>query len=237
MQLRLSLVLAALAISSVAFGQSFAFGDGAYQIGYAANLNIGDSVVNITNDGWIAGPFNHTGVAGNTVGNICANIYVFDQSEEEISCCSCLTTPDGIYSLSAKSDLISNTLTPAVPNSIVIKMVGSTPGTTPTGQFTVCNPTTIMETAPPPTNLATPGLVAWGSTLEPGPTGSYYPVRVTFVSGGNVNSTGGYGPGFAGTAGTELNSLTTLCSFILSNGTGYGRCTSCASGALGGAKN
>src|ERR1700722_14215201 len=122
MQPRFSLVLAALAISSVAFGQltpaNFPTGDGAYQIGYAANLNIGDSVVNITNDGWIAGPINSTGVAGNTAGNICANIYVFDPSEEEISCCACLTTPDGLYSLSVKSDLLSNTLTAAVPNSV-----------------------------------------------------------------------------------------------------------------------
>ena len=50
------------------------------------------------------------------------NTYVFDPQEEEIGCCYCLVTPNGLKSLSAQSDLISNNLTPAVPTSIVIKI-------------------------------------------------------------------------------------------------------------------
>jgi hypothetical protein len=46
MQLRVSLILATLAFSTVSFAQSDAF-----QISYASNLNIGDSVINITNSG------------------------------------------------------------------------------------------------------------------------------------------------------------------------------------------
>ena len=136
MQTRFSLVLAALAVSTVAFAQ-----DGAYQIGYAANLNIGDSKVNITNDGWVAGPFGNTVTAGNTAGNICANVYVFDPQEEEIGCCSCLITPDGLNSLSVQNDLISNNLTPAVPTSIVIKIVGSYASPVTGGALTRCDPT------------------------------------------------------------------------------------------------
>ena len=246
MQTRFSLVLAALAVSTVAFAQ-----DGAYQIGYAANLNVGDSKVNISNDGWIAGPFGNTVANGNTQGNICANVYVFDPQEEEIGCCACLVTPDGLNSLSVQSDLISNNLTPAVPTSVVIKIVGSwaSPGT---GGLTLCNPSTVMEQTPNTgtlNNYAVPGLVIWGTTLEPAATpGTYNPVNVNFVNGTNNYQTAAtttfgsfpgssrFGPGFAGTAGTELNALTQLCKFIQSNGTGYGICKSCRLGALGGAK-
>src|SRR6202030_329676 len=125
--------------------------DGPFQVGYAANLNIGDSVVNISNDGNISGPFGAQigGVSIPTWGSICANVYVFDPQEEEIGCCSCLVTPNGLNSLSVKSDLISNNLTPAVPTSIVIKLLASRPGTDKTGLFTVCNPATVTAPAAP----------------------------------------------------------------------------------------
>ena len=121
--MRFSLVLATLAMSTVAFSQAFAPQDGPFQIGYAANLNIGDSVVNLSNDGLNGGVF-----GAGTTGNICVNTYVFDPQEEEIGCCACLVTPNGLNSLSVKSDLISNNLTPAVPTSVIIKLVASTPG-------------------------------------------------------------------------------------------------------------
>ena len=54
-----------------------------YQIRYAANLNIGDSFVDVTNNG----------ASG---GNICVNVYTFDQSEELLACCSCFVTPNGL---------------------------------------------------------------------------------------------------------------------------------------------
>jgi uncharacterized repeat protein (TIGR01451 family) len=47
-----------------------------FQIRYAANLNIGDAYVDITN-------------SGASDGNICANLYTFDPAEELISCCTC----------------------------------------------------------------------------------------------------------------------------------------------------
>ena len=82
--MRFSLFLAALALSAVAAFAQPAFpatsNDGFYQLGYAANLNIGDSVVNITNDGYNGGVFPNT--LG--VGNLCINAYVFDPQEEEI---------------------------------------------------------------------------------------------------------------------------------------------------------
>jgi fibro-slime domain-containing protein len=185
--------------------------DGPYQIGYAANLNIGDSVVNFSNDGAQGGFDPNTGGAG----NLCVNVYTFDPAEEEISCCSCLVTPNGLNSLSVKSDLINNTLTPAIPNSILVKLTSSTPAAAVNGNLTVCNPATVATTAN--------GMLAWGSTLEPAasPT-TYGVVNVPYINGS--------------LSASELSSLTAICSFIQSDGTGFGLCGSCGLGALGGAK-
>src|ERR1700680_703957 len=75
----------------------------AVQMDYTSNLNIGDSVINVSN----SGPNTVTGAAG----NICANLYVFAPDEQPIACCSCLVTPNGLDSLSVQNDLIKNTLT------------------------------------------------------------------------------------------------------------------------------
>jgi hypothetical protein len=209
----------------VTFTPVAAPGGGNYRIGYAANLNIGDSVVNLSNDGVNGGVF-----GAGTTGNICVNTYVFDPQEEEIGCCACLVTPNGLNSLSAKSDLISNNLTPAVPTSIVIKLVASTPGTDKTGAFTVCNPATVAATS---TVAPTNGLLAWGSTLEPNSTpGTYNAVPVPFLIGSLSNGSIAVPPA----TGSELAGMRSLCNFIQANGTGFGICKSCRLGALGGSK-
>jgi hypothetical protein len=210
--MRFTLVLATLAISNVAFAQQDFF----FQVGYAANLNIGDSVVNLSNDGARAGVFPN--ILG--AGNICVNVYVFDPQEEEIGCCACLVTPNGLNSLSVKSDLISNNLTPAVPTSVVIKLVSSVPGTDKTSAFTVCDP---AGNNPAIAGNAQRGLLAWGTTLEPNASpGTYKALPVQFLN--------------AALSGEELSGLTQLCNFIEANGTGFGICKSCRLGALGGAK-
>ena len=166
--------------------------------------------------------------AGNpTQGNVCVNTYVFDPQEEEIGCCACLVTPNGLNSLSVKSDLISNTLTPAVPTSAVIKLVGNVPGQDLAGNFTVCNPATVD-----PTTLAF-GAMAWGATLEPnGATGGYSVISFPFLQG-NLSTV--LNPTPTGST-DELTALTQTCAFIQSNGSGYGICKSCRTGALGGTK-
>jgi hypothetical protein len=208
----------ALAMSTVAFGNIVQDPNGSYQIGFAANLNVGDSVVNISNDGFNGGFYPNTLGAG----NLCVNVFTFDPSEEEVSCCACLVTPNAMVSLSAKNDLINNVLTPAIPNSIVIKLVGTTPGTGAGGALTVCNPV--------PSGLALGlafGTLAWGTTLEPAATvGTYGPVNVPFING-NAN---------AATASGEIPALFSVCAFVQQEGTGFGVCNSCALGALSGAK-
>ncbi|MGD1091098.1 MAG: hypothetical protein ABSB35_03790 [Bryobacteraceae bacterium] len=208
MRSRLCLIFAALAFATGAFAQQ----DGGYQIGFAANLNIGDSVINLSNDGAIVGfveglPF-------------CVNVYVFDPQEEEIACCGCAVTPDGLNSLSAKNDLISNTLTPVTPTSIVIKLISTFLNPSATA---ICN-----AAGPYGAGDVLPGMLAWGTTLEPGASpGTYGPVNVPFING-TLNTTPVTG---------ELDGLTSVCSFIQSNGTGYGMCNNfCGLGALSGAK-
>src|SRR5271163_4889832 len=107
MHRHLTLIFATLALSGAAFAQ-----DGTYQLRYAANLNIGDSVLNLSNDGAQGSFLFLSGVLPGE-GNICVNVYTFDPAEEEIACCACLVTPNGLNALSAKADLISNPLTPA----------------------------------------------------------------------------------------------------------------------------
>ena len=196
--MRFSLILATLALSMVAFGQAYAPDDGPFHIGYAANLNIGDSVVNISNDGDIQGPFGATigTLSVPTAGNMCANIYVFDPQEEEIGCCSCLVTPNGLNALSVKSDLISNNLTPAVPTSVVIKILGSIPSTASltAPALTICNPATVGTPVPVTIggivvdeNVVFPGLLLWGTTLEPSSTpGTYNAVSVKYQTGSGI---------------------------------------------------
>lgn len=193
----------------------------AFQIQYIPNLNVGDGVVNITNAGSLgADPF---GPLSGTTGRICVNVYTFSPDEQEISCCSCLVTPNALVHLGAKTDLIGNTLTSVVPNSIVVKLLATIPlstagtGGTNAGPFTgsTCNAASPFDT----TNLA-PGMRAWATKLHALPASPAYG-----VTEGRFQ-TEPLSPG-------ELTKLTTLCRFIVGNGSGAGICKSCTLGGLG----
>jgi hypothetical protein len=177
----------------------------AYQIIDPSNLLIGDSYVNLTNAG--------TRNGFDPAGGICANIYVFDPSEELIACCACYVSPDGLRSLSAKQDLVSNTLTPGVPGSIVIKLLTSTP---PAGPGS-CNPSS------PTIATLEPGLRAWGTDLHQNTTTGAYRVTENPAQQAVLSV-------------SELAKLTTFCGFIQANGSTFGICKSCRFGGLGGAQ-
>src|SRR5689334_4183313 len=200
MQLRVLLAVAIVACASVAFAQAIpGVPADAFEVRYASNLNIGDSVINITNAGT-------TNIAG-ALTNICANVYTFSPDEQLVSCCSCTVTPNALVSLSANSDLVSNTLTPAHPTSIVVK-IAYTAGT-------ACNAANV-----PVANLAA-GLRAWGTTLHAAPTSPVtYQVTETEFSK-------------AGLSAGELARITSFCGFIQANGSGFGICRSCRLGGLG----
>lgn len=218
-----------------------------FQVRYAANLDKGDSFVNLTNAGTLSGL--------DPTGRVCVNVYTFDPAEELIACCACPVTPNGLNSLSVRSDLISNTLTPGVPTSVVIKLLASTPvgGTCNAGTPTAANlvrgvrawgttlhalttttPVTYGTTETPfsRAELSITGLTAV-STL---PSAALLissnlvlgTATVTVTPGGQtiVTFTNAFGP-------SELAHLTTFCQFIQSNGSGFGICKSCRTGGLG----
>jgi hypothetical protein len=202
-----------LVLAVVVIATAFAQVDSPYQVRYASNLNIGDSVINITNSG-ARGADLQAGTAASITGSICANVYAFSPDEQMISCCSCPVTPNGLRALSAQRDLISNTLTPAVPTSITIKLLA----TVPVGGS--CNNSAAAVT----TNELAPGMLAWGTTIHAAPvTPVVYSVTETPFSPATLSA-------------GELFRLGTLCNFILANGSGFGVCRSCQLGGLGAVK-
>lgn len=178
----------------------------AFQVRYVANLNISDAYINLTNVGTVNG--------FDPAGRICVNVYAFDPAEELIGCCACEVTPNGLNSLSARNDLISNTLTPGVPTSITIKLVANYPVDTK-GARVGCNAAGVTGA-----NLAA-GLRAWASTSHALPT--------TPVTYGMTETP--FSP--AQLSASELSKMSSYCGFIQATGSGYGICKSCRLGGLG----
>lgn len=88
---------------------------GVYTVDYFANANTNgapDAATRIINPG----------LSG---GNLCADIFVFDPDEEISECCSCLTTPDGLLTLSVNGDLTSNPLTGVILTTGIVKVVSA----------------------------------------------------------------------------------------------------------------
>jgi hypothetical protein len=218
MHLRMKLIFAIIGVSAVAMAQNPVTVDSPFQVRYAANLNVGDSVINITNSG-ASGAGLASGTSAATTGAICANVYTFSPDEQLISCCSCPVTPNGLVSLSARNDLINNTLTPSTPTSIVIKLLASVPVA---GSCNNSAANVGVGGAESSGGALVSGMLAWGTTthLTPGPTtGTPYategPFRPATLSAG------------------ELNRLTSLCTFIIANGSTFGICRACRPGGGG----
>ena len=186
---------------------------GNFLIGYAANLNAGDSVIDLTNTGANGASLTGPGFGG-AAGNICMNVYAFSPDEQLVACCSCLVTPNGLVSLSANADLVSNTLTGVRPNSIVVKVV-------PTGASANFSGTSCTNSAAIAGNAANPLLVSGGLGF-----------------GTTIHA---QGAGFATTENPlrqatlslqELASITSRCTNIIGNGSTFGICRSCRTGGL-----
>lgn len=170
-----------------------------FLVRYAANLNRGDSVINVTNTGLNGAPLLGPGF-GSTVGNICVNVYTFSPDEQLISCCSCLVTPNALASFSVNDDLLKTTLTGVIPTSAVVKLVGSIPGT----------------------GALAGGMAAWGTTIHGAPVAGTFGITETPFRPGRLSP-------------SELASIRGRCATILGNGSGFGVCRSCRTGALGAA--
>ena len=207
-----TLVLTTLATAAAAFAQNPISADNSYQVKYASNLTVGDSFVNISNTGARTAGLG-SGTSASVTGSICANVYVFTPDEEIVSCCSCPVTPDGLVSLSAKNDLISNPLTRGTPTSIVIKLVS----TVPVGGS--CSNSAVGVAGETLSN----GMVAWGTTLHAN----------TSAAAGTYNTTEtAFTPSTL--SGGELARLSYVCGLVANQGSGFGVCNSCRLGGLGG---
>ncbi len=196
-----------------------------YLLRYISNLNIGDSVINITNSG-ARGASVYAGTTTSTTGTLCANVYAFSPDEQMIGCCSCPVTPNGLVSLSAKNDIISNTLTPAVPTSIVVKLVASIPASGASGcsnSATTVTPLTVTPAA----NQLTTGMHAWATTIHTGVTANPVITETPFARG-TLSVTPGVGLDIG-----ELARLSQSCTQINAIGSGFGICRSCRLGGLG----
>jgi hypothetical protein len=210
--MKLRIFALTLTASAFAFAQNPITADSTFQVHYASNLTAGDSVINISNTGAMGSAL-ATGTSATVTGSICVNVYTFAPDEQEVSCCSCPVTPNGLVSLSVKNDLINNVLTPAVPTSVIVKLLA----TTPAGGS--CSGSAAVATA---ANLAT-GLVAWGTTVHPGVAAGTFDTTETAFTPASLSA-------------GELAKLTTLCNFNIVNGSGFGVCNSCRAGGLGASK-
>jgi hypothetical protein len=183
---------------------------------YASNLQAGESYINITNTGANGAPLLGPGL-GAALGNICVNVYAFDASEELVSCCSCLVTPDQTVNLGVNRDLVSLTLTGVVPTSVTVKLCATLTGLF--GEDTNCGNSAANVTG----SALVGGIAAWSTTLKATPTfGTYSTTAAPFT-------TATPSPG-------ELASISGRCASIIGNGSGFGICGSCRAGALGGQK-
>lgn len=198
------------------FAQTPISGDVPFQVRYAANLNIGESYIDITNTGANGCAALGPGF-GSASGNICVNVYAFDPGEELISCCSCLVTCDQTVNLGVNRDLTVKTLTGAVPTSVTVKLLATLAGTG--GSGTTCTSSAAAVTA---ATTGIGGLAAWGTTLHANPTGGYDTTETRFTPAS-------LSPGEAASIGGR-------CAAILGNGSGFGLCNSCRPGALGAGK-
>ncbi len=205
-----TLLFAAVA-TIAAYAQPNATADTPYQVTYASNLTIGDSVINITNSG-AHGAGTGSGTSASVTGAICVNVYVYDPSEEVVACCSCPVTPNGLVSLSAQKDLIVNPLTRGNPTSIVIKLLA----TAPVGGS--CNNSALLAGTP----TIVSGMLAWGTTLTANTSAAAgtYAVIPTVVKPATLS------------AGEEAR-LAYGCGVVANVGSGFGVCNSCRLGGLG----
>ena len=153
-------------------------GNGApFQVRYVSHLDIGDSVIDITNDGQTAVADDAPGILTGA-SNLCVAVYTFDANEELQSCCACLITPNGLASLSAQA-INSTSLTGEKPTSLVVKLLAwsTTAGASSTAPPGTPAPPTSSSCNPAMPGTPSAGMHAWGTTVHALPVGVPPPTR------------------------------------------------------------
>jgi len=132
---------------------------------------------------------------------LCAMIYVFDADQQMSECCGCVTSHDGLMTLSYQKDLLSNPLTG----------VKSLAGTVVVVAADQANNSTCDASAMTPLGSMT----SWSTSLEPAGQGQYT-VQESPASASPLSD-------------TQSSSFQAQCYFIKTLGSGQGTC-SCGSG-------
>jgi hypothetical protein len=200
-----------LAITLMLGGNAFAqnVGDNSvYFVTYYSNANTTgapDGTLRIVNDGEQS-TTDYEGVENNP---LWAHIYVFDDSQELRSCCSCVITSDGLLSESVNKELTANEFTGRGQIARGVIKVVSSPSPDPTcnidpvsglrGWMTHIQATTTTFPAPGPGNAV--------NAVEKGP----WFVTEAALADSNLTQ-------------LEASNLGTLCSYGLTIGSGYGTC-------------
>lgn len=188
--------LAVLAIATVlCAGTAMAqIPDDVYFVNYFSNAQgTIDSFVRIDNPGVDAGK------------NLCADIYVFDNTEEQLECCGCPVTPDDLRTISVNTGLTDNPSNGIKPRNGVIKIVSAAPNVGGKG----CDPTGGASLSAGFKNniVPTPDLRAWATHIQVAPAAT---TEAAFADSTLTQ--------------TELNHLQQTCFVLRQLGSGKGVC-------------
>jgi hypothetical protein len=171
-----------------------------YQLNYysnALNSSAPDGTVHIVNPGTAITKLNGDGKPVN--GDLCAEIYVLNNDEQEVECCGCKLTPDSERTLSINKNLLGNPINVRIVTTDgVIKVVSQNPNTK--GQ---CFPN--YETG-----AVAAGLRAWATHIQTASDG-FAETEEEFEG--------------APLSDNELFWLQNQCSTIYTSGSGHGKCT------------
>jgi hypothetical protein len=193
-----SIVFLAVAISSA---QTTYEPSDTYQVNYYSNAlteTAPNGTVHIVNPGTAVTKLNIDGKPLD--GDLCAQIYVLNNDEQEVECCGCRLTPDSERTLSINRDLLGNPINVKIvtPDG-VIKIVSD-----PAPARGVCRPDTEEGVEPHA------GLRAWATHIQSVPAG-FKETEEEF--------------GAAPLSDNELFWLQNQCSAIYTSGSGHGKCT------------
>jgi hypothetical protein len=170
-----------------------------YQLTYYSNaLNSGapDGTVHIVNPGTSVTSIDPDGKPLN--GNLCAQVYVLNNDEQEVECCGCELTPDSERTISINRGLLGNPINVRIVTSDgVIKIVSE-----PAPKSGPCRPDK-------ETTLVAHELRAWATHIQT-VSDSYAETEEEFAA--------------APLSGNELFWLQNQCSAIYTSGSGHGKC-------------
>jgi len=187
-------------LAAVSFAQTKYKRSDAYRVTYYSNaLNSGapDGTVHIVNPGSAVTKLDADGKPLD--GNLCAQIYVLNNDEQEVECCGCTLTPDSERTLSINKNLLGNPINvrQVTPDGVIKIVSERTPSSGP------CRPDLELGDV-------IPELQSWDTHIQA-------------VSDGYTETE----EEFAGAplSANELFWLQNQCSAIYTNGSGHGKCT------------